>query len=371
MQKGIRGIFRLGLWAWVVGLGTLPGVPALAGEGRFIQVGSANEEAQLEAIDRQLRKELEKRKAAEAAAAKAEAEARAQAQAQAKAKAEAEAKAKAQAQAKAKAEAKARAEAEQARVAEERAQAEARVAEERAQAEKRAGEFVAIKGGCFEMGSPSYEGGRGKNEGLHQVCVEGFKIGKYEVTQGEWQAVMGSNPSSFSSCGDRCPVENVSWNDVQEYIEKLNAKTGKKYRLPTEAEWEYGARAGTTTAYWWGNQASHEYANYGQDSCCRPLAEGRDRWDYTAPVGSFPPNPWGLYDTAGNVWEWTCSAYVENYDGSEKRCSSKNDASARRVHRGGSWNSIPAWVRSAFRYWLTPDYRSLHLGFRLAQGEAE
>lgn len=232
-------------------------------------------------------------------------------------------------------------------------------------------EMVSIPGGCFLMGSPASEAGRFDDERQHEVCVGAFKIGRYEVTQGQWQAVMGSNPSVFKMCGDRCPVENVSWDEVQEYIAKLNVRTGKKYRLPTEAEWEYAARAGTSTAYWWGNQASHEYANYGSDECCAGLAQGRDRWVNTAPVGSFTPNPWGLYDTAGNVWEWTCSAYASFYDGSEKLCSGKNDANTLRVYRGGSWDIKPAWVRSAYRNWNSPDYRYIFLGFRLAQGEAE
>ncbi len=108
--------------------------------------------------------------------------------------------------------------------------------------------MVAITGGCFQMGSPVSEPGRDRDERQHRVCVESFDIGKYEVTQGEWQAVMDSNPSRFRS-GDRYPVESVSWNDVQDYVRELNRRTGLKYRLPTEAEWEYAARAGTTTPF--------------------------------------------------------------------------------------------------------------------------
>jgi len=367
----------LGLWAWVVGVGTLPGVPALAGEGRFIQVGSANEEAQLEAIDRQLRKELEKRKAAEAAA-KAEAEAEAKAKAQAKAKAEAEAKAKAQA--KAKAEAQARAEAEQARVAEERAQSEKRAAEERAQAEKRAAEeraraeaeakrrrlvdeleaqMVAIKGGCFEMGSSHWEQDHQSDERQHEVCVGDFRMGKYEFTQGQWQAVMGSNPSGFSACGDNCPVESVSWLDVQNFIERLNAKTGKRYRLPTETEWEYACRGGRSgETYCGGNQVDAVAWHAGNHG-------GK-----THPVGQKQANGYGLHDMSGNVREWTCSEYKANYDGSEKVCNNRAD-DAQRVIRGGSWGSAPAGVRSAYRFRFSPVSRTSYLGFRLAQGEAE
>ena len=219
-------------------------------------------------------------------------------------------------------------------------------------------EMVALSGGCFQMGSPASEEGRYDDERQHRVCVEAFSIGKYEVTQGQWEAVMGSNPSYFSGCAD-CPVEQVSWNDVQVYLERLNARTGKRYRLPTEAEWEYAARAGTSTAYFWGDAVGSNNANC--DGC-------GSRWDNQrpAPVGSFQPNGWGLYDTAGNVWEWTCSIYDNDYSGAESRCESNNHADSR-VLRGGSWNDVPHWVRSACRLWGTPDVRTFNLGFRLAQ----
>ncbi|MDG4553567.1 MAG: formylglycine-generating enzyme family protein [Candidatus Competibacter sp.] len=227
--------------------------------------------------------------------------------------------------------------------------------------------MVRIPGGCFQMGSPDWEEGRSSDERQHRVCVDTYEIGKYEVTQGQWQAVMGDNPSYYKS-GDDHPVEQVSWADVQTYLQKLNARTGQNYRLPTEAEWEYAARAGTTTAYWWGNQASHEHANYGTDECCSGLVQGKDRWENTAPVGSFEPNPWGLYDTVGNVLEWTCSLYEgnEDYSGAETRCI-YNDASGPRSLRGGSWDSIPARVRSADRFRVVPTNRDNDRGFRLAR----
>jgi formylglycine-generating enzyme required for sulfatase activity len=116
------------------------------------------------------------------------------------------------------------------------------------------------------MGSPATEPERNTNERQHEVCIHSdYEIGKYEVTQGQWKAVMGNDPSRLLKQGDDYPVERVSWNDVQDYLTKLNQKTGKQYRLPTEAEWEYAARAGTTTAYWWGSQATHENANYGKE----------------------------------------------------------------------------------------------------------
>jgi formylglycine-generating enzyme required for sulfatase activity len=218
--------------------------------------------------------------------------------------------------------------------------------------------MVHIRGGCFEMGSPASEIGRYDDERQRRVCVNAFKLGKYEVTQAQWKAVMGNNPSRFSGC-ENCPVEQVSWNDVQGYIGKLNARTGQHYRLPTEAEWEYAARAGTTSAYPWGDSVGRNRANC--DGC-------GSQWDdkRTAPVGSFAPNAWGLYDTAGNVWEWTCSAYDQDYGGAERRCAGKNDAGSR-VDRGGSWGNVPRGVRSANRGRDAPDNRGSYLGFRLAQ----
>ena len=179
-----------------------------------------------------------------------------------------------------------------------------------------------------------------------------FAVGKYPVTQAEWRAVMGNNPSSNSNC-DRCPVENVSWDDAQAYIEQLNALTGQRFRLPTEAEWEYAARAGQTTRYA-GSDDLDAVAWYSENSGGK-----------THPVGQKQPNAFGLYDLSGNVWEWTASAYSEDYDGSET--ISTNDASALRANRGGSWFYEPARVRVASRFWLDPANRFSARGFRLAQ----
>ncbi len=226
--------------------------------------------------------------------------------------------------------------------------------------------MVGISAGCFSMGSPANEPEREDDERQHEVCIQSdYEMGQYEVTQGEWEAVMGNNPSNYKQ-GDRYPVENVSWNDVQDYLSKLNQKTGKDYRLPTEAEWEYAARAGTESAYWWGERASHEYANYGKEECCKGLAEGRDRWEATAPVGSFAANAWGLYDTAGNVWEWTCSVYDEKYGGADQNPNAPDTGGPFSL-RGGSWVDVPAGVRSANRFWNTPAHRLFTLGFRLAR----
>jgi formylglycine-generating enzyme required for sulfatase activity len=194
-----------------------------------------------------------------------------------------------------------------------------------------------IPGGSFRMGSPSSEEGREDDEQPHTVRVGEFWLGETEVTQAQWQAVMGSNPSSFK--GDDLPVERVSWNDIQEFIKRLNTRTGERFRLPTEAEWEYAARAGTTTAHYWGDGIGRNNANC--DGC-------GSRWDnrQSAPVGSFKPNTFGLHDMLGNVWEWTCSQYKESYDGREQKCA----VSARKYSlRGGSWYDGPGYVRSASR----------------------
>lgn len=252
-----------------------------------------------------------------------------------------------------------------------------RAEEEAAAAQQRVEEVIArqsqnmarLPGGCFQMGSPESEPNRGSNERQHRVCVEAFEIGKYEVTQEEWQAVMGSNPSSFKH-GDRHPVEHVSWNDVQDYLQRLNQRTGKSYRLPTEAEWEYAALAGTTTPFWTGRCVTTQQANYdgdygyGDPDCGAKTGNYRRK---TMPVGSFPANPWGLYDTMGNVWEWTCSLYDRDYSGVETQCIEKYTKNPI-VVRGGSWRDGPAWVRSASRYgFVDPTNRDRSRGFRIVR----
>ena len=217
--------------------------------------------------------------------------------------------------------------------------------------------FRRIPGGDFRMGSPSSEKDREDNEKQHTVSVGEFWLAETEVTQAQWQAVMGSNPSKFR--GSDLPVEQVSWNDIQEFIRKLNRRTGKRFRLPTEAEWEYAARAGTQTAYYWGDQIGSNNAN------CRECGT-RGRWDgkQTAPVGSFKPNAFGLFDMLGNVYEWTCSAYTWSYDGREQKCSVS--ASTYSL-RGGSWFNEPWGVRAAHRTVYLPDGRLLVIGFRLVR----
>ncbi|MDP2787963.1 MAG: SUMF1/EgtB/PvdO family nonheme iron enzyme [Pseudomonadota bacterium] len=222
-------------------------------------------------------------------------------------------------------------------------------------------EMVVLPAGRFAMGSNDHS----DEKPVHSVDVGAFALARTEVTQGQWRAVMGNNPSNFSRCGDDCPVEKVSWDDAQDYVRKLSARTGQHYRLPSEAEWEYAARAGTTTKYWWGDQASHEYMNYGKDECCGGLASGRDQWVNTAPVGQFPANVFGLHDMNGNVWEWVADCSHGSYSGapSDGGAWQGGDCS-RRVFRGGSWYGSADDARAADRYWIGPTNRFDYLGFR-------
>ena len=227
-------------------------------------------------------------------------------------------------------------------------------------------EFVSIPAGEFMMGSPSDEDDSGWDDGegpLHKVTISNeFYLGKYEVTQKQWHEIMGNNPSYFT--GDDRPVEQVSWNDVQKFIEKLNEKEGTdKYRLPSEAEWEYACRAGTTTRYSFGDDKSmlSEYAWYSDYS-----GDGT-----THTVGQKKPNPWGLYDMHGNVYEWTQDKWYYEYDGYDGAPTDgsawESGSSVFRIHRGGDWYYGADSCRSASRGAGAPDDRRDGLGFRLLQ----
>lgn len=230
--------------------------------------------------------------------------------------------------------------------------------------------MVVVPAGRFMMGSSESEAGHVENEGpVREVRIAAFAMGRYEVTQGEWKALMGDNPSANVECGDECPVEKVDWNRVQAYIRRLNEVTGKHYRLPSEAEWEYAARAGTRTAYWWGNEPSRDQANYGREGeCCAGLAEGNDRWRSSSPVGSFPANPFGLYDMNGNVSEWTQDVKHDNYAGApmDGRAWIEGGVQGARVNRGGFYAGRSDFMRSASRSWATPNSDMYTTGFRLA-----
>ena len=161
---------------------------------------------------------------------------------------------------------------------------------------------------------------------------------------------------------------NITWEEARDYASWLSGQTGKRYRLPSEAEWEYAARAGTATAYYWGNEISRGNANYGKEDCCEGLASGPDRWETTAPVSSFPANPWGLSDMAGNVWEWLQDCYDESYRGAPDDGAARTSCTdERRVLRGGSWDNSPQYLRSAFRGRISPASRHSNIGVRLAQ----
>ena len=184
-------------------------------------------------------------------------------------------------------------------------------------------------------------------------------MGKTEVTQGPWRAITGSNPSEFSKCGDNCPVEMVSWDDVQAFIKKLNEKTGKNYRLPSEAEWEYAARAGTQTAYSFGDNEGDlgRHAWFSQNS---------NRT--THPVGEKQSNSFGLHDMHGNVWEWTQDCWNGNYNAAPTDGSVWTTGNCSlRVARGGSWVDGPRFLRSAYRLRSTSAIRNLDFGFRVAR----
>jgi formylglycine-generating enzyme required for sulfatase activity len=233
-------------------------------------------------------------------------------------------------------------------------------------------EMVTVPTGSFMMGSPPDEQGREADEGpQHQVTLRSFEIGKHEVTQELWQTVMGSNPSGFK--GDKLPVENVSWNDVQEFCRRLNEKLGltgsNGYRLPTEAEWEYAARAGTTTPFAFGQTISPDIVNYDGNYPYGNGPKGLNR-EKTVPVGSLGrANNWGIHDMHGNVWEWCEDHWHDNYNGAptDGRAWLGQDMAAYRVFRGGSWFNGAVRCRSARRLRYEPGGRGDDVGFRLSR----
>ncbi len=218
-------------------------------------------------------------------------------------------------------------------------------------------EMVYVTGGSFLMGSPENEPDRSSDEGpQHRVTVQSFYIGKYEVTQAQWRAVMGSNPSYLK--GDNLPVENVSWNDAKEFCRKLSQMTGKEYRLPTEAEWEYACRAKTTGAYAGDLDAMAWYSKNSDPK--------------THPVGQRQPNAFGIYDMHGNVWEWCSDWYSSSYYAECERQGTVTDpqgpsTGSYRVSRGGGWYSYAVRCRSAIRNNGAPGYRIDSLGCRLVR----
>ncbi|MFO1434352.1 MAG: SUMF1/EgtB/PvdO family nonheme iron enzyme [Candidatus Competibacteraceae bacterium] len=239
-------------------------------------------------------------------------------------------------------------------------------------------EMVRISAGTFAMGSPPVETGRLRDEAIHQVRIgKAFAIGRYEVTFEEYDrfaAATGHPKPADQGWGrERRPVILVSRQDALAYTDWLSSQTGQRYRLPTEAEWEYAARAGTSTARYWGNNPNQgcDYAN-AADLKGQTLFTGwtamqcQDNYIYTASVGSYQPNAFGLYDMLGNVLEWTCSAYDEAYQGGEQTCAGPA-VTVPVVARGGSWSDEPAGVRAADRYKVDPQSQEYYLGFRVAR----
>ena len=240
-------------------------------------------------------------------------------------------------------------------------------------------EFVWIPKGCYTMGSPTSESGRDSDEPQHEACVGGYWLGKYEVTNAQYKMFKSSHDSGNyegnSLNGDTQPVVSVSWHDATAYAEWLSQKSGKTFRLPTEAEWEYAARAGTRTARYPGDKDSQlcRHANIA-DRTSKVAFSGftwaydgcNDGYKVSAPVGRFAPNAYGLHDMLGNVWEWTASPYDLAYAGGEKRAAGKDEGGTR-VLRGGSWLSLPRNVRSALRFWAAPGDQYFGVGLRLAR----
>ena len=223
--------------------------------------------------------------------------------------------------------------------------------------------FMLIPAGTFTMGSPVDEPGRSDNEGpRHGVTItEPFYMQQTEVTQAQWEAVMGSNPSYFFEC-PTCPVETVSWNDAREFVTKMNARGEGTYGLPTEAQWEYAARAGTTTPFYNGEITELECG----DEPNLDLIGWYCSCFETHPAAQKAPNAWGLYDMSGNVYEWCSDWYAEDYYSvSPTEDPQGPSTGSYRVFRGGGWHSLAQNCRSAHRFNLTMDSRYFNVGFRL------
>ena len=238
--------------------------------------------------------------------------------------------------------------------------------------------LVEVPAGRFTMGSPSSEAGRNDDEALHEVeLTRPFLLGRFEVTQQEWRTVMGNAPSKFAACGSRCPVENVSFEDVQQFLTKLNARAAKAappapkllFRLPSEAEWEFACRAHTTGPFSTGENLTTAQANYNGAFPYPPAAtatEGEHR-EKPMPVGSFPFNPFGLADMHGNVWEWTADWYGPYAEAQAGNIDPRGaSAGSKRVIRGGSWAFDGNSARCGLRYTHAPKDRGYSLGFRVA-----
>ena len=277
-------------------------------------------------------------------------------------------------------------------------------------------DMVVVPAGTFMMGSAESESGRDPGEGpQRRVDIRRLAVGKFDVTRGQWAVfaastqrpvatgcawIGGASDGHLDSTGswrslhfpqdDTHPVVCVAWQDAQDYVTWLSQRTSHTYRLLSEAEWEYSARAGTITPFPWGASGSHENANYGAERCCSGWAYGRDQWVYTSPVGAFPPNAFGLYDMHGNVLQWVqdclTSYATAPRDGSPFQSDlplkepgpygedlKGTTACMYRMVRGGDWGDPPRMIRSAFRNYgpgpgaTLKTYRSGGVGFRVAR----
>ena len=224
-------------------------------------------------------------------------------------------------------------------------------------------EMVAIPAGQFRMGDIQGTGTKSELP-VHDIFMRRFAISRYEITFAEYdifvKATGAKSPDDAGWGRGNRPVINVSWKEATIYTEWLSRETGKEYRLPTEAEWEYAARAETDTNYWWGNEIGHNLANC--ENCGSYWSNRK-----TASVGSFSANLFKLYDTVGNVYEWTCSEYEQKYTGREQRCLSKHNTTALRTIRGGSWYSNSRFARATNRYRFSRNYRDNNIGFRVVR----
>lgn len=248
-------------------------------------------------------------------------------------------------------------------------------------------EMVQITGGTFNMGSPANEANRNNDETRHQVTVTSFYMGKYIVTQAEYEAIMGTNPSRFKQEGVKLPVENVSWFDAIEFCNRLSEsegltpvytitgtgnersvtwdRNGNGYRLPTEAEWEYACRAGTTTTFNTGDNITTSRANYDGKSPYNNNPAGL-YMRRTTPVGNYGANAWGLYDMHGNIWEW-CWDWYGNYVTTAQTDPIGPASGTYRVLRGGSWFDGGRNLRSAVRFNYYPGNRNYFFSFRVVR----
>ena len=226
-------------------------------------------------------------------------------------------------------------------------------------------EFVFVKPGTFLMGSPVEDFHRNSDEIQHRVTLtKGFYIQTSEVTQGQWKTIMGENPSQYSYCGPDCPVEMISWNEAKKFISKLNMKEKtNRYRLPTEAEWEYACRAGTDTHFYFGNSLYTTQANYNGNHPLPGDPRGRNL-NRTVPVKSYPPNKFGIHDMHGNVYEW-CEDWYGEYPHGHAIDPVGPKSGISKVSRGGGLSSYARRCRSANRTKHLPNYWSFYIGMRL------